>query len=449
LFAREGAAEPLLELVAEGEQFLGGPGNEGPASEFFNAVARVAEEPGLAGVRDDLRDRARMGLAGKIRQRVEGGSRAGNLVSTMLGHSGVWAAPVVSDAQFAVIAYLRRSLSRAPSKPAVTRVEIPARIQVVTAAGWAPITGDLFLGFQSGEVVCYRPRHDEVVSLPIPHPNFQFPVTSLAISDNGEGLAVYQVVDVTAGLLSSMTRTGAGYNLVASRNDSGGEATRLYPILGNHHGTLAAMWNGEEVQILKGPQLLPSGLFGLYGKALEGVGPPETILLLSPFDRHLSADAAIVCAGDQICYHYTYDCMSGPSQSVGWSPSLPPGSTLHCPPLAWLGKGPEGLALAGISSKGTTLSRTDLEFRNGKLDEVTTHHRSSPEGYLAVTILRNKLVAGVTPSAVQLLPFGENGFGPPRTVDVAIPDALACFPWHRNNELLVVSRDGTVSRISL
>jgi hypothetical protein len=459
-FAREGAVEPLLQLVTEGEQFLGGPGNEGPAAEFFNEVARVANEPGLAGVRDELRDRARLGLAGKIRQRVEAGSRSGTLVSTMLGQSGLWAAPVVSDAQFAVTGQLRQP-PRPPGKPSLTRVEIPARIRVVTAAGWAPETGDIFLGFQSGEVVCYRPQTDEVVFLPVDLPRNRVPVTSLAISADGNALAVFKTEGDTVGHLSSLTKTGTGYRILASRDVPGGVANRLYSKLGSFDGCVAATWNSAAdqvlkggmrnkgaVQILKGTQLLPGGWLEFPGGKFDGEGPPETVLLLAPFHRQASADAVIVCAGNLVWYHYTYECV--PSfKPVGWSPCLPPRSTLTCPPLSWLRKGPEGLALAGIGSQGTCLYRTDLEFRGGKLDEVTTHHHSCPEGYLAVTILRNRLVAAVTPAAVQLLQFGADGFSPQKTFAIAIPKAVACFPWHRNNELLVVSGDGTVSRISL
>ena len=107
------------------------------------------------------------------------------------------------------------------------------------------------------------------------------------------------------------------------------------------------------------------------------------------------------------------------------------------------------MALAGIGSQGQTLHRTDLTFRNGNLDEVATHHHSCPEGILAATILRTKLVAAVTPTAVRLLHFGAAGFSPQKTFDIALPDAVACFPCYQTNELLVVSGDGTVNRISL
>jgi hypothetical protein len=69
LLAEKEAADELLGLVSEAEEYLVTPGNDVAAAQFFNEVARLAEQPTLAKVRDDLRDRSLLALAVKLLRR--------------------------------------------------------------------------------------------------------------------------------------------------------------------------------------------------------------------------------------------------------------------------------------------------------------------------------------------------------------------------------------------
>ncbi len=102
LYAQGEESDQLLTLVAEASRFLEGPGFEKEATEFYNEVARLADRPALTGCRDELRDRALLGLAVKLRERLAFDGRPADLASRMLGQGSVWAPAVVSDAQFAV-----------------------------------------------------------------------------------------------------------------------------------------------------------------------------------------------------------------------------------------------------------------------------------------------------------------------------------------------------------
>src|SRR5207302_731025 len=52
LHTQQEQVERLLALVAEAEKYLGPEGNDAPAGEFFNEVARLAGRPALARVSD-------------------------------------------------------------------------------------------------------------------------------------------------------------------------------------------------------------------------------------------------------------------------------------------------------------------------------------------------------------------------------------------------------------
>src|SRR5207253_488586 len=118
------------------------------------------ERPALSEVRDELRDRALLGLAVKMRQRLPHDRKPGAVVSALLASSSMWAPAVVSDAQFAARAAAR---VETPAPTPVARTVLRARIARVTAVCQAPHSGDVFVGFESGEVVCFRPSSGEVL----------------------------------------------------------------------------------------------------------------------------------------------------------------------------------------------------------------------------------------------------------------------------------------------
>src|SRR5262249_17506019 len=100
-----------------------------------------------------------------------------------LGEAQVWPAAVVSDAQFA----LRRREER-PATPAdrFPRVTVKARKAVVRAVCQAADTGDIFLGFESGEVKFLQPPTG-AVNLVIDEGR---PILSLAVTPAGDAVAL-------------------------------------------------------------------------------------------------------------------------------------------------------------------------------------------------------------------------------------------------------------------
>src|SRR5208283_4820871 len=217
----------------------------------------VSESPNLASVRDDLRDQALVGLSIKMRQRVGEESRAGDIVSTMLGRSGAWAAPLVSDAQFAVRAAIKRP-QHSPRPRSTTRVHLGTA--VVTAACAAPATGEVFVGFADGQVVCFRPLQNEVIPVPTGH---RLPVASLAVDNCGAiVVAIFRRQDAHD-LWSTYTKVGNSgrYQLMGHGSVEGRGNAWLAPIVVcEEDRLLTGLWDGEKFQVRNGVHLDPWGV---------------------------------------------------------------------------------------------------------------------------------------------------------------------------------------------
>src|SRR5262249_10154556 len=126
--------------------------------------------------------------AGKLRQRTAVESKPGDVVSTFLGRSGAWSAPLIGDAQAAFKAALRLPAAATPR----TKTSVRLGTGRITRARYATHTGDVFAGFLSGDVVWFRPRSGEIVHV---KSGDGLHVNSLATDPDGSLLFVLQVQD--------------------------------------------------------------------------------------------------------------------------------------------------------------------------------------------------------------------------------------------------------------
>jgi hypothetical protein len=434
----------LLPLVAESEDYFRQRGNEVAAGTFFNEVARLADRPLLKELRDELRDRALLGLAGKLRQRAAVEYRPGTLVSDLLGQHPTWAPALVRDADFAVKAATKRVRSaEVPASAEALVSYATVRTGLVTAACFAPLSGDVFVGFRSGGISCFRPRQGEVIRLP----DNGLPVLSLAASDDGEYLATLHSREPgVAHLFVYESRNAVGYR---KREDDfvpyQGQpwlAPRWVNSVGDEH---FALWNGIELRYFglrswgAGPKAMPSPEVSYVGAVfLPRMDRSHSENILSTF-------SVLLFSADEARY-YSHASSSPHSFSLGWTPSLPPDSSLHSPTLAWQLTGPDYLELAGLGPTGTLYWST-LKIGRERVEIVGTRASTGEEGYLAGTIVQSRLVAGVTRSTIHWLFPATGGLVARSTTRVALPGAVACFPSHATHELIVVCRDGQLARV--
>jgi tetratricopeptide (TPR) repeat protein len=435
IYANDGAMDPLLRLVGEADEILSGPGNEAPAAEFYNEVARLASRPALARVRDELRDRALMGLAAKLRQRARVEGKPAHLVSSLFGQAGAWPPVVVSDAQWAVKLAPRPPVPPAPVPARLPTIAIPARKPIVRAVCCGPYTEDIFLGFESGEVFSYRPASGEVVVVSVD----KGPVMSLAKSSLGETVVVLRRLRPTEGCLSSLARVGNGYRVLERRIVALSGNTWLSPLVAGDEEPVVGFWDGVEFQLLQSQRLLPVSRLPLLERGYN----PWAILLMPSFQWRPPATAVLVFDGDEVSYFQTGH--QG-AKVLGWGSGLTARKPLSNPLLTWLRKGPEGLEVAGIRKDGI-LGWADLRFDQGKLVEAFSLTARAPEAYRAATIFRAGQVAALTPTAVHCLRAGPEGLRVHSATTPAVTNALACFPFYSTKELIVVSGDGTITRV--
>ena len=107
LHAEKSALGPIIALLDEADAFFAMP-DQAFRGFFYDEVTRLALLPSMEGSADDLATAYPM-VARKLRQEIEGGQPAPALVSGLLGRSGLWPVPLVSDAEFAAKAAVKRA----------------------------------------------------------------------------------------------------------------------------------------------------------------------------------------------------------------------------------------------------------------------------------------------------------------------------------------------------
>ena len=239
MFAEAGRRDDLFALVDEADALFLPPGCDHEAARFYHEIARLAGGPALSAARDDLRDRARLGLAAKLPASTcpgRGSAGYGTAASALLGGT-------------ATVDPFRRP-RRGPRRGGVHEACAPKiaspipreepsgnpRYGHVTAACGAPESDEIFLGFEGGEVYCFRPRTSEVILVAA----LNRPVVSLAASADGRSLIALDAYgDATHGTIGSYARqAGGSYRRGLGCQVISGISPRLTPILGTVTGDL-------------------------------------------------------------------------------------------------------------------------------------------------------------------------------------------------------------------
>ncbi|HEV2950089.1 MAG TPA: hypothetical protein VGX70_22110 [Gemmataceae bacterium] len=469
LYAGSDSPERLLELVSQAESFLA-TAEAGLAGQFYNGIVELADDPHLAGLRDDLRDRALLGIAAKMRQWTGESIAPGRIVSVLLGQTSAWSPPVVSDAAFAVRNEAQRAIASRPTQVISVTTIIQGIMPVVTATCWAPETGEVFLGFASGEIVSFRPSSGEVTPLPVGpfagnvtiygdrvSSSSLFrgePVICLATNPKAQmvvGLSGKEKGD-TARLMSFARRPNGGFVLRESRSVAVSGRPWLSPVV-THNGHHVAMSTGEVIQLLSGVSLVPLGRIEIFSKAHELYDVSFEAGLLLPRLENIGILLLGGGFGGFACPIKDFqDSGKGyrPFIRVGWTPSVPKKSSLESPVLASLQTSVDEVELAGITSEECLYwSRLHLED-DGKYEVRTIcsrwpHH----EGYLAATIIKSDLVVGIKKDRIEWLRCSATDFSKRSETEIVFPSPVACYPHFSSNQLILISSEGTIGRVPI
>jgi|SRR5262245_14066880 len=430
---------PFWNVFAEAEEWLREPARFHDAGRFFNKALECGDLAALKSERPELHDRCRLGLAGQLRQFARAESTPGTAVADLFGASRRWSPAVLSDAEFAVRAAVKRP--RAEPRPVRGMTFLRLHSETVTAAVVAAETGDLFVGFRDGLVFRYDSWTGEIRDV---HHEPARPVVGLATDLTGESLAILcevagAVSDGTVTMvLAYVERSGPGYRARSHVQvwDQQGQVTGLLPLIDRSEASTAVGVNAAE-------GVTWYDLPGLIHRAKTGTSrtlPPTT---------HLRLRVTTALGESTVTFEGGTVAWGRRSAFLGWMPDPAPGSTLHTPQVAWLVASPHAIELAGLFDNATIYwSEVNRELA-GELRTRTVAY-VAPGGFRAVTVWRPGRVIGVTATnrIVWLKARAQRFEEWAMATDVPVPSrAVGCFPSRRTNEVLVALDDGGLVRV--
>jgi tetratricopeptide (TPR) repeat protein len=447
LHANQPSTQPLLQLVAEADDCFTAIGNEQQAADFYNRLALLAGKDHLLAVRDDLLDRALLGLAAKLRQRHPGDHSGA--VSRLFGGSGMWEPALVRDAEVA----LRGRPRSQPGPRDVARI-LTHRGQV-TAACAAANSGDLFLGFEGGVLAHFNPRSGAVTTWRQPQTG---DVLALAVDRTARALVVIQEIDAASYQVMSFQAQGACFAPQTRRviERSAGFVPRLTPIASGQAGFAVGLWDGRGLSFLQLPDLVPD--------ATIDVKPTfEAALVLDGWDQAIFWSSLLIFEADELrfarrdeqCGVDRGDVVDLPpaisfieSQEELVLPSFSPRTILQGggPLFSWLAPKRTYLELAYVDTRGALhwLSLRVLTSSPAVLAHLLT---PSEERYRCATLMQLDRIAAVGRRGVAWLACGPRGFALRSSTAVDLADAVACFASPMTKELLVVLALGDIVRL--
>ncbi len=422
---------PLLRLVDEADEFLEHQDAE-PAGTFYNELARLADTPELATARADLRDRALVGLARKLRE----ASPVSRHTWGVLFPAGPWPAPLLRDAEYAV------KEARKPAARPAWRT-LAAGSSHVTAVCQVPATGEVFLGFEDGELVCYRPQLGDVRTIA----RDNGAVLSLAADETGATLAVLRQTGLDQMRLALLGRS-AGFQMLNHYYLNTADRVWLCPPeqlgLGNH----LVVGIGREYRLYRFPSLVCIGSFS--STQFEGI-PVACVFCVPP--RGENADEMILSffeegqveiwfndrfTSDPVVGDYSWD--SPVLLRFSWTPGLTRESSLR-QPLLHLAR-EDGLQITGLDARGN-LHRTRIALATRSV-ETTSFYPLGPSPYRAFAVLHAGRLAAIHEQGVDWCTAAGQR---PRQTHLPLPNPVAAFPQGGGSELLVISADGTLTML--
>jgi tetratricopeptide (TPR) repeat protein len=448
--------DPFWTHLDEVEQYLAKPGNLPATANFFNTIAKLADLPHLYKHRADLRDRCKLALAGKLREHYHRESRPGNAVSDLFGRSGHWPAAVVSDANHA----LRRALANTDANVKSDRPFTTVRLgnDTVTATGFAPDAGDIIVGFANGQVVGFHPQSGQCRL--IAHKGAE-PIEAISVDNVARAIVTLSSYDAQnrSLRLRAYQRNEHGHVDFCGERDYWMQAPgwfSLNPVI-NRIGDVTHTWLST-----------PAGMIDFSSAALipRGHGTDEAEAHASVYLKIPLANTVTTCGsgpvldsgaslsvGPRELWHIVFEdrtvIWGGVPIAVGWRPAH---VGLSQPQLAWLQPSLDQLELAGIDEIGTLhWSEIAVGLGETKAEHRTLASRTSV-GHRAAAIWKPGMVIGVTAAnLVCWLRATRTGFqewSAPTHIPVPAK-AVACFPSHATDEVVIVLADGEAVRLAV
>jgi hypothetical protein len=366
---------------------------------------------------------------------------AAGVVSLLLARPGAWPAAVVADAEAAYQAALR-SARPAPPRRAEERDRIRVGHGVVRAACGAVEAGVVFVGFEDGSIARFDPRDGSLLRLPGRYGG----VIDLATDPQGRVcVAVHAQPEVMAQLVR-YEFDGATARARESRSLPHSEAFRLVAPLAWRGEETCGVWCGGALELLAGPEMLPVDSVSIT--APDHLGYVGALLIPWPCDSAEVQElvALVVGEGSAAVWPITDDWEVEPDDFPIAEPVARARQTFAA--RAFVSGAMVHVWALTLDGDGRCLW---VDARNdGPFLRVRSSCASKEHGFLCAAILSPGKIAAVEPQGVAWLRTGpNNALTAHGTTRIALANAVACFASPTTNELLVVSRDGFVTRVPM
>jgi tetratricopeptide (TPR) repeat protein len=467
--AERGAIEPIRALFDEADAFPDCSGSDRDAGFFYDAMLSLSSLPPIKPHAEELRDRSVLALARRLRHGIGAGRPAAPLVSTLFGRSKDWPAAVVSDADFAATLALRRSLappSRAERHPSIHGFQIGRGF--VTATCQATASGELFIGFDSGLVLAYRPEAHQVVKVA---EDIQ-PVTALAVDPEGQTVVALRQSHPHRGtaLARALRRPDGSFRLrpdtyyptyqggacrhPPAHTSTSGSDTRatqpqacwLTPVLPWGVERLVGMCRGDELLIIDASSGLTWGGFSIPN---HDAGPATTALLIATGSpaRHPEHQLQVVTHAGP---HWVLLELTGKSLcqtvSTRWLHVEPGFESVQSSPVTWRCV-PPFLEVLGLD-KNSAAYAAQFYLEDQSLELLSERAGTTDGGYLAAGFHGTSKVVAVARSQIDWLRYGADRFHLVDKLKLGLPTAIACFASPLTHEMLVVCADGFIAHVA-
>jgi hypothetical protein len=306
----------------------------------------------------------------------------------------------------------------------------------VSAACFAPATGEVFLGYSNGDVHSFQPWHEGRVPCLLRQGG---PVWSLATDAEGRFLAVVYGPPGRQQLAAYLREADGTFRFVTEQPVEGPGEAWLARFVVAAEAYFVGLWQGTDFKILLGPLLTPE----THSPVAEGQEPAAALFLPAPPAPGGPPYYLALLAGDMLTCAPLAGRPLG-SATLGWTP-IRPKPMFRPAPVSCLRRDSSHLELAGVDGEGHLCWSLVQIDAGGRPEVQGTNVRAGP--YLAAAVVRPGLVVGVGPGRTDWLRIFRNGFTNLTVTPVAPPRAVMCFPSHRTRELLVVCSDGYVVRV--
>jgi hypothetical protein len=431
-YANPESAAEFLSLLGETDDFYKPPGNQASAALFYNTIAELADKPSMAGLRDDLRDRALVALANKLRQRSKEEEKPGPQVSYFFGRDRHWSPATVNDAAFAYKAALKspKSAELTKKSPAPTRFHLGNG--TITALCSAPEAGHVFIGFDGGQVICFDPVQKAVKALPV---SLGRPVD---IACNPSGAFVVLVRDVRGSMMQCLSYRRDNDGFYHEVGHQQGTGDRLTPVV-DAGCPYVGLYSLKAFTVLRDDQLTPIGLLTEdLDYRLEITC--EALIIIDP-TRAPFAGIEALCFDHGVMYACNTQRREQSETQLGWTIRPQSDALFQQDSQTWFDGEGAHCEIARISQDGGGIYWSHLHRHETHWRLRASGIASGHSGYNAAAILQPGKIAAARQGRIVFLRARGYWLVPWSTIDLSLPTPLGCFYSPRTNEVTVITKD--------